>query len=303
VQGEIFKGLLRTFMLLVMNTNSNNKSMHTDSFTPPSEGQGEAFMSILDEINNYKRTEIAEAKSKVSVEQLKESPFFKRKTISLKAALLAEGASGVIAEFKRQSPSKGVINSDAVASEVTSAYVTAGASGLSVLTDECFFGGSFENLASVRGANKNTPILRKDFMLDPYQIYEARAHGADVILLIAESLNKELLLELAKTAKEIGLEVLVEVHSAEELEKLNPLVDLVGVNNRNLKTFEVDIETSIKLSALIPEQFVKISESGISDPESISKLRAAGFKGFLIGETFMKTVDPGQACKEFIQKL
>ncbi|MDP3912372.1 MAG: indole-3-glycerol phosphate synthase TrpC [Bacteroidota bacterium] len=260
-------------------------------------------MTILDEINNHKRTEIAEAKSKVSLEQLKESPYFKRKTNSLKGALLADGASGVIAEFKTQSPSKGLINGEAEASEVTAAYVAAGATGLSVLTDDRFFGGSFEDLAKARWANPQAPILRKDFMLDPYQIYEAKAHGADVILLIAESLSKSLLLELTQTAKEIGLEVLVEVHSAEELEKLNPQVDLVGVNNRNLKTFEVDVQTSILLSEQIPAQFVKISESGLSDPESIAQLRAAGFKGFLIGETFMKTEDPGKACAEFIQKL
>lgn len=260
-------------------------------------------MDILDEINNHKRTEIAEAKSKVSLEELKASPYFLRKTNSLKAALLAEGASGVIAEFKTQSPSKGVINDDAEASEVTAAYVAAGASGLSVLTDDRFFGGSFEDLAKARWANPKTPVLRKDFMLDPYQIYEAKAHGADVILLIAESLSKSLLLELTQTAKEIGLEVLVEVHSAEELEKLNDQVDLVGVNNRNLKTFEVDINTSVRLSEQISAQFVKISESGISDPESIAQLRLAGFKGFLIGETFMKTDNPGNACKEFIEKL
>jgi len=260
-------------------------------------------MTILDEINNHKRTEIAEAKSRVSIEELKASPYFIRNTNSLKAALLAEGASGVIAEYKTKSPSKGVINDEAEASEVTAAYVAAGASGLSVLTDERFFGGSFEDLAKARWANPNTPILRKDFMLDPYQIYETRAHGADVILLIAESLSKNLLLELTQTAKEIGLEVLVEVHSAEELEKLNPLVDLVGVNNRNLKTFEVDVQTSVRLSTLIPEQFVKISESGLSDPSSIAELRAAGYKGFLIGETFMKTNNPGIACKEFIEKL
>ncbi len=260
-------------------------------------------MTILDEINNHKRTEIAEAKSKVSLEELKASPYFLRKTNSLKTALMAEGASGVIAEFKTQSPSKGVINDDAEASEVTAAYVAAGASGLSVLTDDRFFGGSFEDLAKARWANPKTPVLRKDFMLDPYQIYEAKAHGADVILLIAESLSKSLLLELTQTAKEIGLEVLVEVHSAEELEKLNDQVDLVGVNNRNLKTFEVDINTSVRLSEQISAQFVKISESGISDPESIAQLRAAGFKGFLIGETFMKTDNPGNTCKEFIEKL
>lgn len=260
-------------------------------------------MTILDEINNHKRTEIAEAKSKVSLEQLKESPYFKRKTNSLKAALLADGASGVIAEFKTQSPSKGVINAEAEVSEVTAAYVAAGACGLSVLTDDRFFGGSFEDLAKARWANPKTPVLRKDFMLDPYQIYEAKAHGADVILLIAESLSKSLLLELTQTAKEIGLEVLVEVHSAEELEKLNDQVDLVGVNNRNLKTFEVDVNTSVQLSQQIPAQFAKISESGISDPESIAQLRAVGFKGFLIGETFMKTDNPGKACAEFIEKL
>jgi indole-3-glycerol phosphate synthase len=261
------------------------------------------YMTILDEINNHKQTEIAEAKSMVSVEELKVSPYFKRKTNSLKDALLAEGASGVIAEFKTKSPSKGVINYEAEASVVTEAYIAAGASGLSVLTDSLFFGGSLYDLTKARCANPDTPILRKDFMLDPYQIYEAKAHGADVILLIAESLSKNLLLELAKTAKEIGLEVLVEVHSAGELEKLNPHVDLVGVNNRNLKTFEVDVQTSVRLSELIPSTFVKISESGISDPESIAELRAAGFKGFLIGQTFMKTDNPGKACAEFIGKL
>jgi len=260
-------------------------------------------MTILDKINNNKRTEIAEAKNKVSLEQLKESPYFNRKINSLKAALLAEGASGVIAEFKTKSPSMGVISDSAEASEITESYIKAGASGLSVLTDNYFFGGSFDDLAKARWANPNTPILRKDFILDPYQVYETKAHGADVVLLIAESLSGSLLLELAQTAKEIGLEVLVEVHSEDELEKLNTLVDLVGINNRNLKTFEVDIQTSVLLGALIPEQYLKISESGISEPECISQLKAAGFKGFLIGETFMKTDNPGKACAEFIKKL
>jgi indole-3-glycerol phosphate synthase len=261
------------------------------------------FMNILDQINENKRREIAEAKGKVTVDELKASPYFKRPINSLKAALIAEGASGIIAEFKTQSPSKGVINGEAEASEVTAAYMAAGASGLSVLTDDAYFGGSFEDLAKARWANPKAPVLRKDFMLDPYQVYEAKAHGADVVLLIAESLSKQLLLELTQIAKEIGLEVLVEIHSAEELEKLNPQVDLVGVNNRNLKTFEVDINTSVLLSELIPAQFVKISESGISDSGSISHLKAAGFKGFLIGETFMKTEDPGKACAEFIGKI
>ncbi len=260
-------------------------------------------MTILDQINETKRQEIARAKQTFPLEGLMVSPYFNRKCNSLKAALLADGASGVIAEFKPKSPSKGMINAEAEVSKVTKGYATAGASGLSVLTDEEYFGGSMENLAKARFANPNTPILRKDFMLDVYQVYEAKAHGADLILLIAESLNKELLLELTSKAKELGMEVLVEVHNEEELAKLNSQVDIVGVNNRDLRTFTVDVETSVRLSKLIPNQFVKISESGISNSESIGKLRDAGFKGFLIGETFMKTDDPAKACKEFIQSL
>lgn len=260
-------------------------------------------MNILDQINDNKRREVAEAKEKVSIEDLKASPYFNRTVNSLKEALLTTNASGIIAEFKTQSPSKGTINENAEASEVTAGYVSAGASGLSVLTDERFFGGSIEDLAKARWANPTTPILRKDFIIDIYQVYESKAHGADVILLIAESLDKQVLLELAKTAKQIGLEVLVEIHGAEELDKLNPFVDLVGVNNRNLKTFEVDMQTSVQLSSLIPESFVKISESGISDPQSIHALRDAHFKGFLIGETFMKTEDPANALAEFIARI
>lgn len=260
-------------------------------------------MTILEEINIHKLTEIAMAKRLVSIEQLKESPYFHRQTNSLKAALLADASSGIIAEFKTKSPSKGIINDDAEAAIITKDYIIGGAVGLSVLTDERYFGGSFDDLAKARWANPNTPILRKDFILDEYQIYEAKAHGADVILLIAESLSKNQILELSETAKELGLEILLELHSQEEIEKINSLVDLVGVNNRNLKTFEVDIQTSVRLSKLIPEQFVKISESGLSDPESISELRLAGFKGFLIGETFMKTENPGKACAEFIESI
>lgn len=260
-------------------------------------------MNILDQINENKRREIAEAKTKVNIDDLKASPYFQRKVNSLKAALLAQKASGIIAEFKTQSPSKGIINENAESSEVTAGYVSAGASALSVLTDERFFGGSIEDLAKARWANPTTPILRKDFIIDPYQVYETKAHGADVILLIAESMDKQLLFELAQTAKQIGLEVLVEIHGEEELEKLNPHVDLVGVNNRNLKTFEVDMQTSVQLGGLIPDSFVKISESGISDPKSIHALREANFKGFLIGETFMKTDNPAKALAEFIASI
>ncbi|WP_321288267.1 indole-3-glycerol phosphate synthase TrpC [uncultured Sunxiuqinia sp.] len=257
-------------------------------------------MTILDEINNNKQAEIADAKSKISQEELKLSPFFKRKTNSLKAALNADGASGIIAEFKTKSPSKGMINETAEVTEVTSGYVAAGVSGLSVLTDHNYFGGSFENLAKARMTNPKTPILRKDFMLDPYQVYEAKAHGADLILLIAASLSKEEMLRLSETAKELDLEILVEVHTEEEIEKLNPLIDLVGVNNRNLKTFEVDIENSVRLSKLLPTDMIRISESGLSSVDNIRYLRKAGFNGFLMGENFMKTEDPGKACKEFI---
>lgn len=260
-------------------------------------------MTILDQINQHKRREIEAAKALISLEQLKASPFFERPANSLKQALLAKEASGIIAEFKTQSPSKGIINDDAEVSTITRAYVDAGASALSVLTDRNYFGGSAENLVRARFTNPQTPILRKDFMLDPYQIYEAKSQGADVILLIAESLHRDELLKLAQTAKEIGLEVLIEVHHEEELEKLNPFVDLVGVNNRDLRTFEVDVQTSVRVGKLIPDQFVKISESGISNPASIAELRQAGFKGFLIGETFMKTENPGEACSEFIRNL
>ena len=260
-------------------------------------------MTILDEINNNKRREIANAKARISIDNLKKSPFFNRKTNSLKAALNAPGASGIIAEFKTKSPSKGMINEEAEVTKITSEYVAAGASGLSVLTDLNYFGGSFDNLAKARFANPKTPILRKDFMLDPYQVYEAKAHGADLILLIAASLSKDELFKLTELAKELDLEVLVEVHAEEEIEKLNPLVDIVGVNNRNLKTMEVDIETSVNLKKLLPESLTQISESGISSVENIKYLRQAGFKGFLMGENFMKSENPGKACNEFIKML
>lgn len=260
-------------------------------------------MTILDEINTNKRREIAESKSKIAVDDLKKSPFFARTCNSLKAALGQPGASGIIAEFKTKSPSKGIINEEAEASEVTAAYVAAGVCGLSVLTDRNYFGGSFENLAKARFTNPRTPILRKDFMLDPYQVYEAKAHGADLILLIAASLSKDEMLHLTELAKELGMEVLVEVHTEEELEKLNPLVDLVGVNNRNLKTFEVDIETSVRLGKLLPADMIRISESGLSSVENIRYLRQHGFSGFLMGENFMKTDNPGQACIDFIKNL
>lgn len=260
-------------------------------------------MTILDKIIEAKKEEIAHQKAHVEMDALQDVFDFYRECNSLKAALLADGSSGIIAEFKQRSPSKGIINLNARVEEVTEAYAKAGAAGLSVLTEKNFFGGSQSNLVIAREHNPDMPILRKDFMIDPYQIVEAKAYGADVILLIAACLSKHQAEELAATAKELGLEVLMEIHNAEELSVVNSFVDMVGVNNRNLKTFDVNIETSVELARLIPENFVTISESGLSGASEISYLRRNGFKGFLIGETFMKTPDPGKSCAKFIDQL
>ena len=260
-------------------------------------------MNILDKIIATKKVEVEQQKKSVSIAELKDSPFFSRTCNSLKASLLKPGSSGIIAEFKQKSPSKGIINSTVKVEEVTKAYAAAGVAGISVLTDFEYFGGTLENLVKARETNPETPILRKDFMIDTYQIFEAKAHGADVILLIAACLEKELVETLAKEAKTLGMEVLMEVHNAEELEKVNDYVDIVGVNNRNLKTFKMDVETSVRLSKLIPGGFVKISESGLDKAETIHYLREKGFKGFLIGETFMKTENPGAACRKLITEL
>lgn len=260
-------------------------------------------MNILDQIIQTKETEVAQQKRVVSEAALKKYPQYSRKCNSLKSNLLKQDASGIIAEFKQKSPSKGEINYAVKVEDVTSAYAAAGVSGISVLTDYEYFGGTLANLAKAREANPEVPILRKDFMIDPYQIIEAKAYGADVILLIAACLEKSKAKELAKNAKDLGMDVLMEVHNKEELEKVNQFVDIVGVNNRNLKTFEVDVETSVELSALIADNFVKISESGLRGAKEINYLRENGFKGFLIGETFMKTEDPGEACRQLISEL
>ncbi len=260
-------------------------------------------MNILDKIIATKKVEVANQKKVVSISQLEKYPLFGRKCNSLKANLLKENASGIIAEFKQKSPSKGEINYRAKVEDVTLGYANAGASGLSVLTDFEYFGGNLANLTKARETNPNIPILRKDFMIDNYQIIEAKAFGADVILLIAACLEKKEAEQLAKKAKELGMDVLMEIHNAKELEIVNDFVDIVGVNNRNLKTFEVDVETSVNLSKLIPGQFVKISESGLAGAKEINYLKENGYKGFLIGETFMKTDNPGEACKQLILEL
>lgn len=260
-------------------------------------------MNILDKIIETKRIEVANQKKVMDISKLKKFPLFKRKCNSLKENLLKERTSGIIAEFKQKSPSKGEINYSVKVEEVTKGYANAGASGISVLTDYEYFGGTLANLSKAREANPDIPILRKDFMIDEYQVVEAKAFGADVILLIAACLQKKQALTLAQKAKELGMDVLMEIHNSEELEIVNNFVDIVGVNNRNLKTFEVDVETSVKLSKQIPERFVKISESGLTGAKEINYLKENGFKGFLIGETFMKTTNPGEACKKLIGEL
>lgn len=260
-------------------------------------------MHILDQIIEAKKKEVANQKLTVPEAQLKQYPAFGRICNSLKQNLIRADSSGIIAEFKQKSPSKGMINEKAEVEEVTRAYARAGAAGISVLTDSEFFGGSLENLVKAREANPDIPILRKDFIIDPYQVTQAKAHGADLILLIAACLEKQEAELLAQKAKDLGMEVLMEFHHAGELEKLNSMIDLAGVNNRNLKTFELDVETSVKLAELIPQNFIKVSESGLNDYRVIRRLRKIGYNGFLIGETFMKTDDPGKACAEFILEL
>lgn len=260
-------------------------------------------MSILNRIIETKKKEVAGQKKRVPVISLEKYPLFSRKCNSLKTALQHKNSSGIIAEFKQKSPSKGDINFRVQVEEVTKSYVEAGAAGLSVLTDFEFFGGTLANLTKACEANPETPILRKDFIIDSYQVMETKAFGADVVLLIAACLEKKQAENLAKKAKTLGMEVLMEVHNAEELEKINGFVDIVGVNNRDLKTFNVDVETSVQLAGHIPEKFLKISESGISEAETIRYLKEHGFKGFLIGETFMKTDNPGEACKKLIAEL
>lgn len=261
-------------------------------------------MNILEQIIKFKREEVDNRKRMVSVKGLEKSPWFERKALSLAASIKRPDKTGIITEFKRRSPSKGDINTSASVVETTTAYVSAGASGLSVLTDTKFFGGSSEDLIAARKANPECPILRKDFTIDEYQIIEAKSIGADAILLIAAVMPADESERLARVAHSLGLEVLLEVHDEEELNAHRGIgADLIGVNNRNLKTFEVSTEISKRLSPLIPEEVVKVSESGISKPEAIVELRQFGFEGFLIGENFMKENNPGAAAAAFVQQV
>ena len=260
-------------------------------------------MTILDEILEHKRKEVAERKSLYPVKLLQQSIYFPTSCVSLKKYLLREDKSGIIAEIKRKSPSKGVINPHVSVERTSIGYMQAGASALSILTDKQFFGGSNDDLTTARKFNF-CPILRKDFIIDEYQIIEAKSIGADAILLIAAALEPKKLKELCAFAHSLGLEVLMEVHDDVELtNNLEAGADLIGVNNRNLKTFELSVETSKRLSKLIPDSVVKVSESGIESPEEILNLKDYGFRGFLIGQTFMQNSRPERAAMDFIKEL
>jgi indole-3-glycerol phosphate synthase len=260
-------------------------------------------MTILDKIVLQKKEVIATAKQKVSVAELEASPLFHRDTYLLRQFLLDPARTGIIAEFKRRSPSKGIINDKVSVEDVTTGYAAAGASAISVLTDTEFFMGQPADLLAARAVNQ-VPLLRKDFMIDPYQVLEAKAWGADIILLIAAILTPAEIQTLGSLAKSLGLNVLLEVHNMEELQRsINPNVDAIGVNNRNLADFTVSVQTSFDLAKHIPAEFLKVSESAISDTETIKQLKAAGFNGFLIGENFMRQAEPGKAMAEFVKGL
>ena len=261
-------------------------------------------MDILEKIVANKRKEIEKFKPLSSIERFSKKGFFwEIGNRSLKQSLLAEGSTGIIAEFKRKSPSKGWFKPKELEVEkVVTWYNSKGAAGISVLTDDVFFGGDLDDLIQTKVVT-DIPVLRKDFIIDEWQIAEAKAFGADVILLIAACLTPGEVKHLAAFTKSIGLETLLEIHNEEELEHICDEVDLVGVNNRNLKTFEVDINTSLQLIDKIPKTKPAVAESGISNAETLATLRQAGFKGFLIGETFMKEAEPGKAFAEFVATL
>ena len=259
-------------------------------------------MNILEKIIVDKQREVVLKKSIIPVSQLENSILFSRNTVSL-SANLKKSNSGIIAEHKRRSPSKSEINYNFTVEEVVKGYESAGACGISVLTDGKYFGGSLDDLLLAR-ATVNIPLIRKEFIIDEYQILEAKAHGADVILLIAAVLSQQEIFNLSTFAQSLGLEVLLEIHNKEELEKsIMPSLNMIGVNNRNLKTFDVSLDYSKQLAALIPSEFLKVSESGISSVAAITELKPYGYRGFLIGENFMKTTNAGESAKNFISKL
>lgn len=260
-------------------------------------------MNILDQIILHKYKEVGENLVKNPVTELEKSIHFNRKTLSLKQNVLDKNKHGIIAEIKRKSPSKGIINQRVSVEEISVGYAKAQVSAISVLTDSNYFGGSNADLMKVRELN-HIPILRKDFIVDEYQIVEAKSIGADAILLIAAALPANALKGLSKFATSLGLEILLEVHNEEELIKTQDVyADLIGVNNRNLQTFEVSLDVSRKLMSKIPNGIVAVSESGIENTSTIKELKSLGYSGFLIGQSFMQTDSPETACRDFIKKL
>ena len=259
-------------------------------------------MNVLDKIITDKKREVELKKNIIPISQLEASVLFNSRTYSL-SKLLKNSASGIIAEHKRRSPSKAIINNNHSVEDVVLGYQNAGVCGISVLTDAKYFGGSLDDLLLAK-ASVNIPLLRKEFIVEEYQILEAKAHGSDVILLIAAVLTRKEIIQLSEFAQSLGLEVLLEVHNLEELERsICPHLNAIGVNNRNLGDFTVNIQTSFDLVNKIPDEFLKISESAIDNPQVIKELKAVGYKGFLIGENFMKTDDPGKAIEEFVAQL
>ncbi|MER3499606.1 MAG: indole-3-glycerol phosphate synthase TrpC [Chitinophagaceae bacterium] len=258
-------------------------------------------MNILDEIIAYKKQEVKDRKTSMPYSALEKTNFFKRECFSLLQSLKDESKTAIIAEFKRQSPSKGIINNQANLAAVAKAYAENGAAGISVLTDEKYFGGSNDDLQKAR--ENAVPLLRKEFIVDEWQLVESKSIGADAVLLIASCLTPKLTRQFALLAKNIGLEVLLEIHNEQELDHVCDEVDLTGINNRNLKNFTVDINQSIRLAKKLPAGKIKIAESGIDSVESIFLLKQNGFNGFLMGEYFMKHNDPGKAFTDFILTL
>ena len=259
--------------------------------------------TILDLIVANRRAEVLKQRQEIPLRKIQSKIDLGVKRNSLVKQLQIIGVSGIIAEFKRQSPSKGVINEQAEPEIVTKGYASAGASGLSVLTEGKYFGGSISDFTAARHANLDTPLLRKDFMVAEYQLYESRLLNADVILLIASVLGKAEISRFTAIAHELGMEVLLELHDEGEISKIDKEIDMIGINNRNLKDFKVDIDRSLKMLDRLSEKSVKISESGISNPETVDFMRKRGFQGFLMGEIFMKSQNPEVACQDFISKL
>lgn len=259
-------------------------------------------MDILEKIIADKKKEVEERRVMLPYHVLEKYPHYEYATVSLHEILARGSSTGIITEFKRRSPSKGVINDTVEIVDVVNDYEQHGAAGISVLTDETYFGGFSDDLMVAR-ETVSCPILRKDFIIDEYQIVEAKAIGADVILLIAACLTPMAVKRLAAFAMSLGLEVLLELHDEEEIGHVCNDTSLIGINNRNLKTFEVNIERSLKMAELIPEEKVKIAESGISSPANIKLFKQHGFSGFLIGENFMKEKNPGEAFRRFAEQL